>query len=75
MADRHRRVCLQQHGRDRLAHDVAAANDDRLFPCNRNAAALQDLNHTGGRAGRQALLPGMQAADVDGVKSINILQG
>ena len=50
MANRHGRVAMQQKHRDRLADDVAAADDDRMLAGDVDAAALQQFDDAGRRA-------------------------
>ena len=72
VANRHRRVLVQQqHGRG-LAHDVAAAHDHRMLAGDGNVAALENLNDARRGAGRQRRPAGLQAARVDGMKAVDI---
>ena len=64
----------QEHGGG-LADDVAAPDDDSMLAGDGKAAALEDFNDAGGRAGRERGTASEQAAGVDGVKAVNILGG
>ena len=74
MADRHRGVAVQQQHRQRLADDVAAADDDRLPALDLDAFAVEQLHHTGRRARgeRRRLLH--EAAHVARMESVDVLR-
>ena len=62
----------QQHG-GRLAHKVAAAHHHGVPAGDGDSAALQYLNHSRGRAGRERRTSGLQAPRIDGMQSVHIL--
>jgi len=75
VADGHRGVAVQEHERQGLAHDVAAAHDDGLFPLDGNPAAVEQFDHPQRRAGPVYRAPGEEAPDVDGVEPVDVLAG
>ena len=75
MTHRHRGVGVEEQHGGGLAHDVAAANHYRLLPRDGNVAALQDFDHSGGRAGDEPGTLRGQKADVDGMESVDIFGG
>ena len=75
VADGDGRVLVQQQHGDGLADDVAAADDDGVLAGDGNVAALENLDDSGGRAGRERGTAGLQAAGVDGMKAVDIFLG
>ena len=75
VADRHGRVLVEQQHRDGLAHDVAAAHDHCVLAGDGNAAALENLDDSGGRAGRERRPAGQQTACIHGMKAVDVLGG
>ena len=73
MADRDRRVALQQQHRHGLADDLAPADDDRVAPRDRDAGSIEDLDDAGGRARLQVRAPLHQLADVHRVEPVDVL--
>ncbi len=67
-------LLLKKKHRSGFADNVAAANDDYgVLASDGNAAALEDLNDTCGRARGESGAPCLKAAGVDGMKAVNIL--
>jgi hypothetical protein len=75
MTDRHRAVLPKEEDRDGLADDVAPAEDDGLAPLEGHAAALEDLDDPGRRAGKEAGHPGRHPTGVQWVQSVDVLVG
>ena len=75
MANGHGGVFVQQQHRHGLAHNVAASHDDGVLAGDRDAAALEDLNHPGRRARRDDGLPADQPARVYRMESITSFSG
>jgi hypothetical protein len=65
-------VVEKEHGSG-FADNVTAADDDGMLTSDGNMAALEDLNDTGRRAGRESGAACLEAPGVHGVKSVNIL--
>ena len=74
VANRHRRVLVQQQHRNGLADNVAAANNDGVLAGDGNVAALQNLNHAGRCAGRERRTAREQTACIDGMKAVHIFR-
>ncbi len=72
VADSHRRVLMQQQHGHGLAHDVAAAHDDRMLTADGKIAASENLNHSCGRARRKCRPSRLQSARIHGMKSVDI---
>ena len=68
-------VLMQQQQRDGLTHDIAAAHHDGALTRDGDAAALQDLDDAGGRAGTGPRQACGEPADVARVESIDIFFG
>src|SRR5579872_6099269 len=73
MADRDRRILLQQQKRSRFAHDVAAPDNDRVLAADWKLVALEQLDHSRRRAGLWPWPPRRQQAYVVRMKSVHIL--
>jgi hypothetical protein len=73
VANRDRRVLMQQQHRRGLAHDIAAAHDDGVRAGHGNPAALEDLDDAGRGARGERRTASLQSAGIDGMKSIHIL--
>ena len=74
VTNRHRGVLVEQQHRHGLAHNVAAAHDHRVLAGDGNLAALQNLDHARGRAGRKRRPAGEQPARVHGMKAVHVLR-
>ncbi|MDF3009544.1 MAG: hypothetical protein K0S03_340 [Burkholderiales bacterium] len=75
VADRHRRVLLQQQQRERLADDVGAADHYRAAARHRDAGMLEQAHHAGRRAGHEPGRAGNEGAEVHGVEAVDVLGG
>ena len=73
VADRHRRVPLQQQHRHRLPDDLAAADHHRVRARHRDAAPHEQLDDAGRRARHQPRAPLHQPADVHRVEAVHVL--
>ncbi|ARF89629.1 uncharacterized protein BCN122_II2886 [Burkholderia cenocepacia] len=73
MTDAHRGLFLQQHQRHRLAHDIAGANDDSVFPRDLNARRFQQQLNAIRRAWRKHRLAQHKRTHVIEMETINIL--
>ena len=65
-------VFAQQHHRERLADDVAAADYYGMFPRNLDIRPFQDLYYSSRRTRLQRVVTLRQPADINRVKTINI---
>src|SRR6185437_15784142 len=75
MINRNGSVFMEQQHRDRLADDVAAADNHSVLPADRQAAALEDFDDTRWSAWSQCRATRLQLARVDGMKAVHILRG
>ena len=73
MADGDRGVLVQQQHGGWFAYQIAAAHHHRVFPCNGDAAALQNLDDSRRGAGRQRRPARLQAARVYRVEAVHVL--
>ena len=73
MTDRHGRIPRQQQLRQRLADDVAAADDDGMLAGQGNFVVIQYCHDRPWRAGRPWALAGGHQPDVQGMQRIHIL--
>ena len=64
---------LDEHGRQRLADDVAPAADDDVLAVRAVAAADEELDDAVGRAGQRAGLAPQHLADVDRMEAVDVL--
>src|SRR5215204_5212608 len=75
MANRDGRVFPQEKLRHRFADNVAAPDDDGVFARDWNIRTLQNLDNSGGRARDERFLPLRKLADIDRMKTVNVLFG
>ncbi len=75
VADRDGRLALHQHERERLADDVARADDGHVLAFELDALVLEDLLHAVGCAGREHGLAVHQAADIVEMEAVDIFFG
>ena len=75
MADRHRRVPLQQQHRHRLPDNLAAADHHRVRTRHRDAAPDEQLDDAGRRARHEARAPLHEPADVGRMEAVHVLVG
>ena len=68
------RLGLQQHIRQRFAHDFAPSYNDRVLAADLDAAAMQNLHHAMRRARQEAGSPLDDKTNVLGMERVDILQ-
>src|SRR6266481_9049557 len=75
MADSDGGVCVHQEKGHGLADDIAAAEDSGVRAFERNFATAQNFHDAEWRAGDEIGAPGDEAADVEGMKAVDIFRG
>ena len=73
VADRHRRIALEEQQRHRLADDLAPPDHDRVLASDGDTLAIEKLHHTGRRARRQRRPSLQQTARIERVETVHVL--
>ena len=73
MADRHGGVLRQQQVRHRLAHDLAAADDDGAASLELDVVLGEQLHAPGRRGGNERRMSEVELAGADGMEAVDVL--
>ena len=73
MADRHRRVPLEEQQRDRFSDDVRPSHDQRLSARERRLGFVEQPQNAERRTGPQPLAPGEEGAGVVRAEPVDVL--